>query len=187
MKKARCKFLHWAFFACVGFDMPILSLEEFAGKRSGDRSPLLDFYWYCVELPFDLDPSYVETVTLPVPSINMKPVFMGARFRQYPGFRELSAFDITLYEDVSLRSFRWVEDWRNRVMDPETGTYFLPGNYKRSMKFALTDGRTTDTPVLTATLIDVWPTTTSAIELTNSGGQPIKVRQNFAIDDVSYD
>ena len=175
------------FFRLCGVCMPILSLDEFTKARSGDRSPLLDFYWYCVELPFDLDPSYVETVSLPVPSINMKPVFMGARFRQYPGFRELSAFDITFYEDVSLRTHRWIEDWRNRIMDPETGTYFLPGNYKRNMKFALTDGRTTDTPVMTVTLVDVWPTTTSAFELQNAGGQPIKVQQNFAIDDVIYD
>ena len=167
--------------------MPILTLDEFQGKRSGDRSPLLDFYWYCIELPFDLDPSYVETVTLPVPSINMKPVFMGARFRQFPGFRELSAFDITFYEDVSMRSFKYIQDWRDRVMHPEEGYYYLPGNYKRNMKFALTDGRTTDTPIVTVTLEEVWPTVTSPIQLQNAGGQPIKVQQNFAIDGVKYE
>jgi len=166
--------------------MPILTLDEFYEKRSGDRSPMLDFYWYCLELPFDLDPSYVETVSLPMPSINMKPVFMGAKFRQFPGFRELSAFDITFYEDVAMRTRNWLIDWQNKIMDPETGTYFLPGNYKRNMKFALTDGRTTDTPIVTVELINVWPTTTSAIELQNAGGQPIKVQQNFAIDDIAY-
>jgi hypothetical protein len=167
--------------------MPILSLEEFAEKRSGDRSPMLDFYWYCVELPFDLDPSYVETVTLPIPSINMKPVFMAGRFAQYPGFRELSAFDITFYEDVSMRSFKYVDDWRNRVMHPTEGYYYLPGNYKRNMKFALTDGRTTDSPIMTVSLEDVWPTTTSPIGLVNNGGQAIKIQQNFAIDRVTYE
>lgn len=167
--------------------MPILTLEELIDKRSGDRSPLLDFYWYCVELPFDLDPSYVETVTIPVPSINMKPFFMAGRFLQFPGFRELAAFDMTLYEDVSLRSWRWVEDWRNRIMDPETGTYSLPGEYKRNMKFALTDGTTRDTPVLTVTMEDVWPTTTSPLQLINNGGQALKVQQNFSIDNVRYE
>lgn len=166
--------------------MPILTLEEFIGKRSGDRSPMLDMYWYCVELPFDFEPSYVETVTLPVPSINMKPFFMAGRFVQFPGFRELAAFDITFYEDVSMRSFKYIQDWRNKIMDPETGVYSLPGEYKRPMKFALTDGRTTDTPILTAELQDVWPTTTSPIQLINNGGQALKIQQNFAIDNVVY-
>lgn len=166
--------------------MPILTFDEFVAKRTGDRSPMLDFYWYCVELPFGHDPDYVETVSLPFPSINMKPLFIASKFAQYPGFMEIAAFDMTLYEDVRMRSHHWIKDWQDRIRDPQTGTYFLPGNYKRDMRFALTDGTTRDTPVLTVTLQNCWPTTTSALELTNAGGQALKVQQNFAIDGVKF-
>lgn len=166
--------------------MPILTFDEFVARRSGDRSPMLDFYWYCIELPFDGDPDYVETVSLPFPSINMKPLFMAGRFEQYPGFMELSAFDITFYEDVRMRSHHWVKEWQDRIVDPDTGAYSLPGAYKRNMRFALTDGTTTDTPILTVTLEGTWPTTTSPIDLTNAGGQALKVQQNFALDRVRF-
>lgn len=166
--------------------MPILTLDEFTGLRTGDRSPMLDMYWYCVELPFGLDPSYVETVSLPMPSINMKPLFMAGRFSQFPGFMEIAAFDVTFYEDVRMRSHHYIKEWQDKIMDPESGTYFLPGNYKRPMVFALTDGTTRDTPIMTIAMQNCWPTTSGALELTNAGGQPIKLQQNFATDGVKY-
>lgn len=164
-----------------------LTLEEFVAKRTGDREPMLDLNWYCLSLPFGLDLSYVETVSLPFPSMNMKPQFYGGRFLQFPGFQEISAFDITFYEDVRMRSRKWAMEWQRRIRDPATGAYFLPQNYKRDMKFALIDGTSNNTPIMTVTMRACWPTTPNAIDLSNTGGQPIKLQLNFATDGMEYE
>lgn len=164
----------------------ILTLSEFIGRRSGDREPLLDLNWYCLELPFGGDVDYVETVNLPFPSLNMKPIFAGSKFLQYPGFLEVSAFDITFYEDKAVRSRKYIKAWQERIRNPNDGTYYLPANYKRDMKFVLTDGRGS-TPILTVTLQDCWPTMSSGWDLSNNGGQALKVQQNFACDGVEYE
>lgn len=163
----------------------ILTLSEFADRRSGDREPLLDLNWYCLELPFGGELDYVETVSLPFPSINMKPAFYGSRFVQYPGFLEISAFDITFYEDKAVRTRKWIKDWQERIRNPKTGTYGLPSDYKRDMSFALTNGKDS-TPILTVVCRDCWPTTPAGWDLSNNGGQALKTQVNFATDGVDY-
>lgn len=166
--------------------MPILTLEEFTQRRTGDREPLLDLYWYCDDLPFDGDKDYVETANIPFPSLNMKPLFVGSQFEQYPGFLEISAFDLTFYEDVRVRSRKWVMNWQARIRDPESRTYFLPSSYKRDMTFCLTDGTTRDTPIFTVTLKNCWPTMSNGLDLSNNGGNPLKLQQNFACDGATW-
>ena len=50
-------------------------IDEFVKRRDGDRSPLHDWKWHCVSLPYGADTDYVESVSLPFPSFNIKPLF----------------------------------------------------------------------------------------------------------------
>lgn len=167
--------------------MAILTLEEFTQRRTGDREPLLDLYWYCLQMPFGGDLDYVETASIPIPSINANSIFEAAAFRKFPGFMEIGELDITFYEDVRCRTRQWLNYWRNRIRNEDTGAYYLPSHYKRDWRFALTDGTSRSTPILTAYLVDTWPANSSPLELSNNAGQPIKVQQSFCVDRVYFE
>ncbi len=164
-----------------------ITFDEFLNARSGDKEPLLDFKWVCIEIPYGLDPTYVETVDLPFPSINIKQGLFGAgTFTYYPGFQEISAFDVQLYEDSRARSLKWAKDWQERIRDPRNGAFYLPTNYKQDIKFRLFD--TTGATVVTVTCLNCWPTTKGAWNLTNTGtGQALKVHINFATDGLEIE
>lgn len=172
--------------------MAWLELEEFIQMRSGDREPLMSMYWHCLELPFDGEVSYVETVNIPFPSLGMRPIFGGGAYTQYPSFQEISAFDITFYEDVKARSRKWVNEWLGKIRDQRTGAYGLPASYRRNMKFALMAGvggtkAEQTAPILTITLRNCWPTQSGNWDLGNGDPTPLKVSQNFATDGIFYD
>lgn len=164
--------------------MAILTLKEFAERTSTEKgSPLLAFKWHCVSLPFDYDTTYVETVSLPFPSLNVKPVFEGGRYTNYPGFLELSAFDITFYEDSKASSKQYLKTWQEKVRHPVEGYYYLPGNYKRDMIFELLN--TKGDPVMRVKLKNCWPTTSNNWEL-SSANERLTIQQNFSTDSMEY-
>jgi len=165
----------------------VLTLDEFIVRRSGDREPLFNFQWYCMGLPFGGEADYVETINLPFPSLNMKPVFGAGIYAQFAGFQEISAFDITFHEDVSLRTRKWLAGWLSLIRNQDTGAYGLPSAYKRDISIALYSGRgpTKDQavkPVARATLLNCWPVQSGPWDLTNTGAEALKVQQNFATD-----
>ncbi len=164
--------------------MTSLTLSEFISRRSGDREPLLDFKWFCETMPFGFDTDYVETIDLPFPSLNVKPMFVAAKNVYFPGFLELSAFDIVFYEDSRARSRQYLREWQERIRDPSNGAYYLPTNYKRDIDVALQD--TTGAVIMRVRLKNCWPTQSGNWSLQNGGGQRLTVQQNFATDGVEY-
>lgn len=164
--------------------MAVMTMKSFA-KRFSDasHSPLLAFKWHCVSLPFKYDTTYVETVSLPFPSINVKPVFEGGRYTNYPGFLEIAAFDITFYEDTRANTKRWLKMWQEKIRHPVEGYYYLPGNYKRDMIFELLN--TKGDPVMRVKMKNCWPTTSNNWEL-SSASERLTIQQNFSTDGMEY-
>ncbi len=163
--------------------MPMgIDFDEFLSNRSGDREPLLSFKWMCTELPFGFETKYVESVDLPFPSLNIKQGLFGAgTFTYYPGFEEISAFDIQFYEDSRARTLKWLKDWKERIRDPRNGAFYLPTNYKYDITVHLLD--TTGKPILKAICKNCWPTTKGNWNLNyQGGGEALKVHQNFSVD-----
>jgi hypothetical protein len=164
--------------------MSILTIEEFSERRQGDREPLLNFKWHCLTMPFDFDTDYVENANIPFPSLNVKEIMEAGKKTYYPGFLELSSFDLTLYEDVSARSRKYIQKWQERIRHPTEGYYYLPSNYKRDIEFELLNNQ--NQVVLTVRLLDCWPTQGNAWELVPNGGDRLTVQQNFATDGMEY-
>lgn len=163
----------------------ILTIDEFISKREGDQGPLWDWKWHCTSLPFGFRTDYVETVSLPFPSFNVKPLFGGGTFTYYPGFEEISAFDMQLYEDQKVRAIEWLTMWKGRIRDPDTGAYFLPTNYKYDIGIELLNDK--NQSVVKATLKNCWPTQKGNWDLTNSSTNGIlKVHQNFSCDGIKF-
>lgn len=158
-------------------------IDEFVKRRDGDRSPLHDWKWHCVSLPYGADTDYVESVSLPFPSFNIKPLFGAGTFSYYPGFEEIQAFDIQFYEDESLRTMKWLTSWKERIRDPDVGAFYLPTNYKQDLEFELLNNA--NQRIMTAVCKNAWPSTKQSWELnyTSTNGM-LKVHQNFSVDSV---
>ena len=147
------------------------------------NEPMLDFYWVCTKLPGH-DPRYVESVSLPFPHFAVKEGLFGAgTFSYYPGFSDISAFDMVLYEDSQLSTVKWLKDWFNRIQNPEDGSFNLPAYYKENVELELKD--TTGKPLAYAILQNIWPTEKGNWDLKYSGtGERLEVHQNFSIDSL---
>lgn len=148
-----------------------------------ENEPMLDFYWICTKLPGH-DPRYVESISMPFPSFSKKEGLFGAgAFSYYPGFSDISAFDIVLYEDQQLSTVKWLKQWSERIRNPNTGAFYLPSFYKEDIEVELqnTQGKV----IAQAILKNVWPTEKGNWDLKYTGtGERLNVHQNFSIDSL---
>jgi len=148
--------------------------------------PLLSFKWVVLALPsfggITLPREYVEAVNLPFYNTNIEQeVFIAGSYLYFPGFQNITATDITFYEDKNLTTTLWLEAWRKAIRNPDTGLYYLPASYKRDVPVALLDqGNNT---ILTATLKGIWPAARGQFDLTYTDNSRIRIQQNFSVDD----
>jgi len=162
------------------------NLSILQARMDASLDPLLDFRWVCTKLPLGHDVTYVEEVDLPFPELSPKEGLFGAgTYTYYPAFEDMSAFDITFYEDSKLNTSKWLSEWTGKIRRRSDGAYFLPDNYKFDITVDLLD--TTGAVVGTAVLKGVWPTSRGNWALTYSGGDRLKVQQNFSCDDMEFD
>lgn len=161
-----------------------ISIDEFINKTQGDKSPIFSFMWLCVEAPFGMDPQYIEEVDIPLPSLAQKPLFGAGTFTYYPGFQEISSFNIKVREDVSMRATKWLLKWIETIRDPDTGAYALPSAYKKEFKFELYD--TTGSVVCTATARGCWPTTSEAWPLAGNSNEILKNGIAISTDGLKF-
>lgn len=158
-------------------------IDEFVRRRDGDRSPIHDWKWHCTSLPYGMDTDYCESVSIPFPSFNIKPLFGAGTFSYYPGFLEIQAFDCQFHEDEALRTSKWLSMWKERIMDPENGAFYLPTNYKMDLEFELLDNK--NQSILSILCKNCWPSTKQNWDLTyTSTNGLIKVHQNFSTDGI---
>lgn len=161
--------------------MPDVSLDILQRRKDAALDPLLDFKWVCTSLPLGLDPTYVEEIDLPFQQISPKEGLFGAgQYTYHPAFQDISAFDITFYEDSKLSTTSWLLKWFERIRRPSDGAYYLPTNYKFDIQLVLMD--TTGATVCEVKLINVWPTARGNWPLSYSGNDRLRVQQNFSVD-----
>lgn len=146
--------------------------------------PMLDFRWVCTSLPnfgARMPPYYIEAVDIPFPEIQQKEgVFGAGTYSYYPGFITMPSFNITIYEDDRATALKWIEAWRRRIYNREKGTYYLPGQYKRPMRFQLFDNQ--NDPILEATLWNCWITTTASLALAYTSANRVAIQQSVSTD-----
>ena len=145
--------------------------------------PMLQFKWVAKYLPFDLPPEYMENIDLPFNNLSVSEgVFVGGKFLYYPGTHTISSFNISVYEDRNGRALAWINRWKSRVKNFETGAYFLPGNYKRNIIVSQLDQK--NNPVTTIKLKGCWPSDTAPMQLNYTDGSArIIHQQTFSVDD----
>lgn len=160
-----------------------LGIQLREGLTRGD--PLLTFQWVARSMPFPgLTPAFIETFEIPFNNVKSENVFSGGGYNYFPGFHDVSAFNVTFYGDSGGKSLKWLSDWKNRIKDFDTGIYQLPSNYKRTWEVALVDN--TGSAVIDVTLSGCWPADTASITLDyNDGAGKVTFNQNFSLDNAS--
>ena len=150
-------------------------------RKEASLDPLLAFKWACVALPGDFAVDYVESVDLPFPEIQPKDGLFGAgTYTYYPAFEDISAFDITFYEDSKLSTTKWLKKWFDRIREPNTGAYYLPTHYKQDIVFELMNTR--GVTVALVKMGNVWPTGKGNWDLSYTNDDRLTIQQNFSCD-----
>ena len=159
-----------------------VSIQVLQRRMDAALDPLLSFKWVCTELPYGMDPTYVEEVSMPFLTIQPKEGLFGAgTYSYYPGFEDISAFDVTFYEDSVMTTTKWLKEWKERIRRPSDGCYYLPGYYKQNIVVKMMD--TTGKVIATVTLKNCWPTGRSNWDLNYTSDGRLTVQQNFSVDD----
>lgn len=148
--------------------------------------PMLQFKWRAKTLPFDLPTEYMEGIDLPFNNIGVSEgVHVASRHYFYPGIHTVSQFQATFYEDRNGRAHAWIENWKKKVKNFETGVYQLPSAYKQKMEVQMLDQK--NNAILTATIIGCWPADTQPIQLNYTDGSGrVTLQQTFSCDEVRH-
>ena len=148
--------------------------------------PLLTFRWVAQSLPFGMKTEYMESIDIPFNNISISEgVHIGSRFEYYPGTHSISSFSASFYEDRLGTTLKWIQEWKSRVKNLETGAYKLPSEYKRVIEVVQLDNK--GKPVITARISGAWPADTSPMTLNYSDGTSrIVHQQTFSADDVTF-
>lgn len=155
------------------------------GRALSRPDPLLTWKWVTKAVPFgemfDVDNSYVETFELPFNNVKAEAVFNSAGYNYFPGFHDVSAFNVTFYGDCRGNTLKWLMYWKKQVKSFETGIYNLPAAYKRTWTVQLLNPMG-DT-VVEIDLEGCWPADTGQVSLNyDDGTSRISFNQNFSVD-----
>jgi hypothetical protein len=155
-------------------------------KVTSRVTPLPTFRWYCNSLPFDMDGNYVESISLPWPTLDVAdPLFGGSTFFHYPGMYRMDNFSMVLYEDEKLTTTIWLQAWMALIRDPKTGAYSLPSAYKKPISLTLVDSE--EKEITSIQLNGCWPTQMGNFEFNYTESGRITINVTFSVDSLYVD
>ncbi len=155
------------------------------GKMMVRRDPLMTFKWVVLSMPntgYDLGPEYVETIEVPFNNLKVEGVFRGGGYCYFPGFHDVSAFNVTFYADMYGKSLDFIIHWKSLVKDFGTGIYALPPQYKRDWTVGLM--KPTGEIAVQIRLEGTWPADTGQLSLNYNESSALTFNQNFSIDNA---
>lgn len=99
---------------------------------------------------------FVESVTPTFTRVGAAHRFYGGISIEFPEFAALDNIIVNLYEDHAYRATQWLEDWKSKIFDIDTGEYGLPVDYMKTLTIALYPINESS-PVITLAFERVWP------------------------------
>lgn len=148
--------------------------------------PMLQFKWVALSLPFGHKGEYMESIDLPFSNVAVSEgVYIGGRFMYFPGTHSISSFSASFYEDRNAASLKWIQDWKSKIKNFQTGAYGLPAQYKQDIVVRQLDQK--NEPIFDVRLIDCWPSDTSPLSMNYTDGSGrVVIQQNFSVDDQEF-
>lgn len=166
-------------------------------KALARPDPLTSFDWE-VQLPplildktYTLDPEYIETCSIVIPSFAPRYVFIEGTAVPYPEVtRSIQNVTMQVYADVNNTSFGYFNAWKN-LINPYPGLFGTPkpskqlkgiSGYKNDIRLIAKSPYNQD--IFIITYIGCWLTSFDATSSFNSSGDRISYTVEFAVSDV---
>lgn len=154
-------------------------------KARGRKDPLLAIDWY-TELPniagLTLGWEMVEQATIPL--VEFEPVsnYRAGKMYHYPSHQSLGTLNLTHYEDINGQTTNYYRTWQGLIMDPETGLYNVPDDYKKTIRLTLLD--VTKKEVVIFTYYGCWPSRIESYSLVSGSAERITPSVELTVDDM---
>jgi hypothetical protein len=147
--------------------------------------PLMSFNWYC-DLP-DLDGAqlgwqYVEEAILPFLELEQVSNYQAGRQKHYPHHYNLGSLSLKLYEDSNGIATSYLDTWRRKIVDPDSGLFYLPKDYKKTIIVTVLDQAKATVMFLEYT--GCWPMRSDSYQMTSGSSERIAPTVEFSVDEL---
>ena len=141
-------------------------------------------YEWLVLMPFNMQPEFVESVTIPIPSIDPEAVFRAGRRFYYPKFQDIGDVAATFYETHAFTVTNWIKEWKALIMD-ENGLYGLPSDYARDIVLYAVDP--TGTRRAELRIKRCFPTTGDVYPYSSGNSERLIPSHTFSADALEFE
>jgi hypothetical protein len=100
----------------------------------------------------------------------------------YPSHQSLGTLNLTHYEDINGQTTNYYRTWQGLIMDPETGLYNVPDDYKKTIRLTLLD--VTKKEVVIFTYYGCWPSRIESYSLVSGSAERITPSVELTVDDM---
>jgi hypothetical protein len=175
------------------------------GGMNARGDAMQNWCWYCllpsiqnanaISLPFAGAPSmtlpwyYVEEATLPQRAFTHKQIDRNGHIANYVEGYTTDGLSLTFFLDSSNRSLMYLNAWCGQMVGNKDasnienrGVWGLPKNYKKDITMIVTD--VTKKTLITAKYFGCMPKDPSTLDLVSGQADRLKMKVDFAIDDV---
>jgi hypothetical protein len=147
--------------------------------------PLLSFNWYC-DLPLidgtELSWEFVEEATLPFIEFEQTSIYRAGKQYHYPHHYNIGTLSLKLYEDSQGIATRYLDAWRRKIVDPDSGLFYLPKDYKKTITVTILDQAKATAMFLEYT--GCWPMRSDAYQMTSGSAERIAPSVEFSVDEI---
>lgn len=147
--------------------------------------PLLSFNWYCDLIPIDgvgLSWEFVEEATLPFIELEQVSNYKAGKMYHYPHHYSIGTLSLKFYEDIQGSATQYLDAWRRKIVDPDSGLFYLPKDYKKDITITILDPAKSTVMFLEYT--GCWPMRSDPYQMTSGSAERIAPSVEFSVDEL---
>jgi hypothetical protein len=154
-----------------------------AALNRGD--PVLSYEWVALIVdpanPMTIEPIYIESLQAPTISFDQKMRFADGANLAYAGAMSVGQMSITLMADAYGKAFKLANNWIFSIYDQESGGFYAPSDYKKSVKLFIHDAK--KGVIVQFDFLGVWPVSWNG-HTWGQNSDPAPVQLSLSVDRV---
>lgn len=161
------------------------SFKDPLSAAQNRQDPLMNYNWWC-DMPGlnggqqQLSWEFIEEATLPF--IEFTPVsnYRAGKEFHYAQKYDIGSLDLKFYEDSSGTSTTYMTSWQSLILNPESGTFYYPKDYKKTITIWVMD--VAKFSVMSLIYTGCWPTRLDNVSLGSANSERVVLGANFSVD-----